>query len=175
MIFKETKIPDVFIIEPDKIIDKRGFFARTWDKLEFTKKNLNSDIVQCNISHNIQKGTLRGIHYQEFPHEETKIVYCLTGKIYDVVVDLRRNSPTFKKWDSHELSADNYKMVYIPKGVAHGFQTLVNDTILFYQMSEYYMHKYYRGIRWDDPTFNIKWPLKISEISERDSSFEYFE
>jgi len=175
LIFNETRIPGVFIIESEKIIDARGFFARTWDKLEFAKKKLNSDIVQCSISYNRQKATLRGIHYQGFPYEETKVVYCLTGKTYNVVVDLRKNSLTFKKWESHELSGDSYKMIYMPKGVAHGFQTLVNDTVLFYQMSQYHMPKHYRGIRWNDPTFNIKWPLKISEISKRDSSFPNFE
>lgn len=174
LIFSETKLEGAYIIEPEKIEDERGFFARSWDSKVFEKKGLNSKLVQCSISYNKKKGTLRGPHYQIPPYEEDKLVRCTSGKIFDVIIDLRKESKTFKEWLSVELSKENYRMLYIPKGFAHGFQTLEDNTEIFYQISEFHMSEYYRGVRWDDPTFNIEWPLKISVISKKDSSFELF-
>ena len=174
LIFTETKLKGSFIIDLEKLEDERGFFARTWDQEEFSKRNLESKFVQSSISVNKKKGTIRGMHLQSTPYEETKIVSCTRGKIYDVIIDLRKDSKTFKEWLSIELSADNYKMLYIPKGFAHGFQTLANNTEIFYDISQFYNPKYSKGIIWNDKTFEIKWPLKISLISQRDLSYVLF-
>jgi dTDP-4-dehydrorhamnose 3,5-epimerase len=173
--FTKTKINGVFLIELEKIDDMRGFFSRTFDKLEFQKNNLEGEYVQCSISYNEKKGTLRGMHFQLPPYDEVKIVSCTNGKIFDVVADLRKNSPTFGLWDSNELSKDNYSMLYIPSGVAHGFQTLENDSIIYYQINQCFNSKYYSGIKYDDPFFNINWPLPISSISKNDSNWEVFQ
>ncbi len=174
MKFNKTKINGVFLIELEKIEDERGFFSRTFDKLEFQKNNLEDKYVQCSLSCNKKKGTLRGLHFQLPPYDEVKIVSCTNGKIFDVVADLRKNSPTFGLWDSNELSQDNYSMLYIPSGVAHGYQTLENDSIIYYQISQYFNSKYYSGIKYNDPFFNINWPLPISSISKNDSNWEIF-
>jgi len=175
MIFIETKFKGAFIIEIEKLDDARGFFARTWDQKQFEKYGLNSKLVQCSISINNKKGTIRGMHYQTKPFEEVKLVRCTRGKIYDVIIDLRSNSKTFKDWYSIELSAKNYKMLFIPEGFAHGFQTLEDDTEVFYQMSEFYVPECARGIKWDDKSFKIKWPIRPSEISQKDISYSSFE
>ena len=175
MIFTETKIKGVYLIEPELITDERGFFARSFCKEEFQKHGLETDIVQCNISYNKKKGTLRGMHYQVPPFEEAKIVSCTKGSIYDVVVDLRRDSPTFRNWHAVELSADSYRMLYIPKGCAHGFQTLEDNCIVYYQMGEYYHPEYSRGIRWDDPAIGIVWPIPAGIISVKDQNYVDFE
>lgn len=174
MIFTETILKDAFVIDLEKLEDERGFFARCWDNKKFKELGLDPNLVQCSISFNKNKGTLRGMHYQDAPFEENKLVRCTRGKIFDVIIDLRPKSMTFKKWFGIELTDDNYKMLYIPKGVAHGFQTLEDDTEVFYQMSEFYMPEYARGIRWDDPVFHIDWPLKISVISQKDLSYQLF-
>ena len=174
MIFTKTKIFGVYIIEPEKFEDERGFFTRTFDKNEFIKMKLDSEFVQSSISQNKKKGTIRGMHYQTKPYEESKIVRCVKGKIFDVIIDLRLNSKTFKEWLSVELSEDNYKMLYIPKGFAHGFQTLENNTEVYYEITEVYDKKSSRGIKWNDPTFNINWPLDISLISEKDNNCGFF-
>ena len=174
MIFTETELSGTFIVEIEKIGDERGFFARSWDKKEFEKMGLNSNLMQCSISLNLKKGTLRGMHFQLPPYDEVKIVSCTNGKIFDVVADLRKNSPTFGLWDSNELSKDNYSMLYVPSGVAHGFQTLENNSIIYYQINQYFNSKYYSGIKYDDPFFNINWPLPISSISKNDSNWEVF-
>lgn len=171
MIFTETKLVGSYIIEIEKCEDERGFFARTWDKKEFTDLGLDSDFVQSSISVNKKKGILRGLHYQSAPYEESKIIRCVRGKIYDVFIDLRSHSKTFKKWFSIELSEDNYKMLYLPKGFAHGFQTLEDNTKVFYQISEFYNPEFSKGIIWNDNELNILWPLKITSISKRDKSF----
>lgn len=173
MLFTETKIKGVFIIEPQKIEDERGFFARTWCQEEFEKHGLNPKLVQCNISFNKKAGTLRGMHYQIASHAEAKLVRCTMGAIYDVALDLRLDSATFKQWVSVELSADNRRALYIPEGLAHGFQTLVDDSEVFYQMSEFYHSEYARGVRWDDPECGIKWLLPMQIISERDRSYPF--
>ena len=174
MIFKETKLKGAYIIEMEKLEDERGFFARTWDKEEFIKHGLNTKVAQCSISYNKTKGMLRGIHYQVKPYSECKLVRCTAGKIFDVIVDLRTDSETFRKWFGVELSEENHKMLYIPDGFAHGFQTLEDDSEVIYQISEFYNKEAERGIRWDDPTLAIKWPLETTIISERDKNFPLF-
>lgn len=173
MIFTETPLKGAYIIEPEKKGDNRGFFARTFCQKEFEAYGLNPSITQCNISLNIKKGTIRGMHYQMPPYEEEKVVWCARGAIYDVIVDLRTTSSTYKKWFGIELSEDNYKMLYIPKGFAHGFQTLKDETLIFYQMSEFHNPEYARGIRWDDPEIGIEWPLRDIIISEKDKRYGY--
>lgn len=175
MIISRTKIKGVYSIEPELLTDERGFFARTFCKEEFHNHGLETDIVQCNISYNKKKGTLRGMHYQISPFEETKIVSCTKGSIYDVVVDLRRDSPTCRKWVATELSEKNFKMMYIPSGCAHGFQTLENETMVFYQMTEFFHPECSRGVRWDDPRFAIEWPAdKKGILSDKDQKFPVF-
>jgi len=171
MIFAETKIKGVFVIEPELIEDERGFFACSWLRGEFEQRNLNPQLVQCNISFNRKRGTLRGMHYQENPHQETKLVRCTQGAILDVAVDLRVTSPTRHQWVSVELTSDNRRMFYIPEGFAHGYQTLVDDTEVFYQMSEYYYPELARGLRWNDPILSIEWPLTPSVIADRDANY----
>ncbi|MCP5005006.1 MAG: dTDP-4-dehydrorhamnose 3,5-epimerase [Planctomycetes bacterium] len=168
MIFKETKLKGAFIIEPERREDERGFFARTWCENEFEANRLRTKWVQCNISFNKKRGTLRGMHFQKAPHEETRLVRCTMGAIYDVIVDLRPESKTFKQWLSVELTASNRKMFYIPEGFAHGFVTLENDTEVFYQMSEFYAPECASGVRWNDPAFEILWPIDVMVISEKD-------
>jgi len=160
LIFKETKFKGVYILEIEPIEDERGFFARTWCEEEFKVYGLNSNLVQCNISFNKRRGTLRGMHYQIPPYEEAKLVRCTKGSIYDVIIDLRPNSKTFKQWTAIELTDENRKMLYIPEGFAHGFQTLEDDTEVFYQMSQFYHPECARGIRWDDLTFSVDWPVR---------------
>lgn len=175
MIFTETKLRGSFVIEPEKIIDKRGFFARIWDKEIFEKHGLNPRILQSNISFNKKKGTIRGMHYQTTPYEEAKLVRCTKGKAFEVILDLRSSSKTYMQWLGIELSTKNYKMIYVPEGFALGFQTLEDNTELFYQMSEVYMPEFGRGIRWDDPVINISWPLKPTVISKKDLSLPPFQ
>ena len=154
--------------------DQRGFFSRTFDKKEFDENNLENDYVQCSLSYNYKKGTLRGIHFQLPPYEETKIVSCVNGKVFDVVIDLRKDSPTFKLWESYVLSSDSFSMLYIPRGVAHGFETLEDNSIMYYQMSQYFNPKYYSGVKYNDPSFKINWPLPITTISEKDKNWQLF-
>ena len=174
MIFSETKIEGTFIIEPELLIDERGFFARSFCKEEFDKHGLDSSIVQCNISCNRKKGTLRGMHYQIPPHEEAKIVSCTEGAIYDVVLDLRKDSGTYLRWIAVELTDENLKMLYIPKGCAHGFQTLKNQTRVFYQMTNFFHTESSRGVRWNDPVFGIQWPAGRKIISKKDTQFSEY-
>ena len=171
MKFIETKLKGAYIIEIEPISDDRGFFARSWCQQEFRNRGLNPNLVQCNISFNLRKGTLRGMHYQAKPHEEAKLVRCTKGAIYDVIIDIRPDSFTFKKWIAVELSSENHKMLYIPEGFAHGFQTLEDNTEVFYQMSEFYHPAGARGICWDDPEFQLEWQLTSKIISERDLSY----
>ena len=158
MIFIETNLKGAFVIETENIDDKRGFFARTWCKKEFEDHDLVSIMMQSNTAFKKKRGTLRGMHYQVLPHEESKLVRCIRGSIYDVIIDLRLASPTYKQWFGVELTADNHKMLYVPEGFAHGYQTLEDNTEVFYLVSEFYSPKHERGIRWNDPIFNIKWP-----------------
>jgi dTDP-4-dehydrorhamnose 3,5-epimerase len=174
MIFTETELKGVFIIEPEKLEDERGFFARTWDSQEFEAHGLSPHLAQCNVSFNTKKGTLRGMHYQSAPYEEAKLVRCTRGAIYDVTIDLRPDSPTFKQWTATELTVENHRMLYASEGFAHGFQILEDDTEVFYQMSEFYHPESARGVRWDDPAFGIAWPLEVSTISARDRQYPDF-
>jgi dTDP-4-dehydrorhamnose 3,5-epimerase len=175
MIFHEIKLPGVFEIQVEPRADERGFFARTWCHKEFEEHGLNPKLVQCSVSFNKQKGTLRGMHYQTAPFAETKIVRCTQGAIYDVVLDLRPDSPTFKRWTAVALSSQEHNMIYIPEGCAHGFLTLEHQTEVFYQMSEFYNPESARGVRWDDPAFQISWPANVEVISERDRTYPNFE
>lgn len=157
MIFRETKLKGAFLIEPELREDERGFFARTFCSREFAAHNLNFNFVQCNVSFNKKKGTLRGMHYQVAPHEEAKLVRCTRGALYDVIIDLRQDSSTFKKWMAVELTSDNRHMLYIPEGFAHGFLTLTDNSEVFYQMSQSHVPDAARGVRWNDEAFKIEW------------------
>ncbi len=175
MIFIETELKGAFVIEPERREDSRGFFARTWCEKEAVAHGINPRVIQCDISFNRRKGTLRGMHYQKPPFEEAKLVRCTMGEIYDVIVDLRPQFPTYKRHTGFVLSAENRLMLYIPEGFAHGFQTLTDNTEVFYQMSEFYHPELSRGVRWDDPAFQIVWPGAVKVISERDRTYPNFE
>jgi dTDP-4-dehydrorhamnose 3,5-epimerase len=168
MIFRETKLKGSYIIELEKHEDSRGFFARSWCQKEFAAHGLNANLVQADISYNASRGTLRGIHYQVFPFEETKLVRCTAGAIYDVILDLRAASATYRQWLGVELSGGNYRSLYVPEGFAHGFLTLEDDTEVLYQVSQFYQPEAERGVRYNDPAFAINWPNDIAVISEKD-------
>lgn len=175
MMFHETKLRGAFEIHLDPHADDRGFFARSWCQKEFEAHGLNPKLVQCNISFNTRKGTLRGMHFQAPPHAEAKLVRCTKGAIYDVVVDLRPSSPTYREWVTAVLTATNRRVIYVPEGCGHGFLTLEDETEVFYQMSEFYNPESARGVRWNDPAFQIVWPEKVEVISERDGTYPNFE
>jgi dTDP-4-dehydrorhamnose 3,5-epimerase len=175
MTFHEAKLPGVFEIHLEPHPDERGFFARSWCQKEFENIGLNSRVVQCSVSFNARKGTLRGVHYQSAPYSETKLVRCTQGAIYDVVVDLRPDSPAFKQWIGVVLTASNRHMLYVPEGCGHGLMTLEDETEVFYQISEFYHPESARGVRWDDPAFQISWPGRIEVISGRDRTYPDFE
>jgi dTDP-4-dehydrorhamnose 3,5-epimerase len=175
VLFSETALPGVWIVAPEPKEDFRGFFARTWCERDFAAAGIHERWVQSSISFTKKKGTLRGMHYQRPPHAEAKLVRCTMGRIHDVVLDLRRAAPTFRRHIAIELSAMNRQMVYIPQGFAHGFQTLEDDTEVFYQMSEFYSPGHEAGVRWDDPTFGIVWPAADPILSERDRSYPDFD
>lgn len=174
MVFTETKLPGAFIIELEKFEDERGFFARAWCKKEFESQGLASHLVQANLSYNKSKGALRGMHYQIAPFGETKLLRCIRGAIYDVIIDLRPGSQTHKHWFGVELNANNRKMFYVPEHFAHGFITLEENTEVFYQVSQFYSPVHERGVRYNDPAFGIKWPLDVQVISEKDKSWPDF-
>jgi dTDP-4-dehydrorhamnose 3,5-epimerase len=174
MIFTELKLPGVYLIKPEELTDDRGFFARTWCQQEFRDRGLVSELVQCNVSFNYRQGTLRGMHYQATPHAEVKLLRCTMGAIYDVLVDLRPTSATFRQWTAVELTAHNHHLLYVPEGIAHGLQTLVDDTEIFYQMSAFYVPEAARGVRWNDPIFGIEWPLLVTVIADRDRQYPDF-
>jgi dTDP-4-dehydrorhamnose 3,5-epimerase len=171
MIFTETALAGAWLIDLERHHDERGFFARSWCQRELEARGLNSRLVQCNVSGNRARGTLRGLHFQVAPYAETKLVRCTRGAIYDVIVDLRPESPTFLCHVGAELTSENQTAVYIPEGFAHGFQTLTDDVEVFYQMSEYYQPDAAGGIRWNDPSIGVKWPIPVTVISPRDSSY----
>jgi dTDP-4-dehydrorhamnose 3,5-epimerase len=174
MIFTETPLRGAYIIDPVKLEDERGFFARTWCQQEFEARRFNPRLVQCSVSFNKQRGTLRGLHYQTGPYEEAKLVRCTTGAIFDVIVDLRPDSPTFKRYFSANLTALNHRSLYIPEGMAHGFLTLEDNSEVFYQMSEFHSAEHARGVRWNDPAFGIQWPFAPVIMSERDRNYPDF-
>ena len=172
MLFTETMLKGAYVVDLEPREDERGFFARSWCAEEFEKLGLNPRLSQCNISFNKKRGTLRGMHYQAAPFPEAKLVRCTMGAIYDVIIDLHPNSPTFKQWFAIELSAENRRALYIPEEFAHGFQTLVDKTEVFYQMSQFFHPDCARGVRWDDPAFGILWPDDTRNISVRDQEYQ---
>jgi dTDP-4-dehydrorhamnose 3,5-epimerase len=174
MIFTETSIVGAFLLDVEASTDDRGFFARTFCEREFRERGLVSRLVQCSISRNVRRGVLRGLHYQTAPDGETKLVRCTAGAIYDVIVDLRRGSPTFRHWTAFELSQRNARSLYIPASVGHGFQTLTDEAEVSYQISEFYHPESARGIRWDDPGLGIEWPIVPPVLSERDAGYPDF-
>jgi dTDP-4-dehydrorhamnose 3,5-epimerase len=171
MTFRATKLPGAFLIDLERKEDSRGFFARVFCVEEFRDKGLKSEVAQCSISFNRRKATLRGMHWQAAPKAETKLIRCTRGAIFDVIVDLRPDSSTRLQHVALELTADNRRMLYVPEGFAHGFQTLTNDTEVFYQMTEFFAADYARGARWNDPAFRIPWPLPDPIVNERDKSW----
>lgn len=176
MIFTETPINGAFLITTEPAQDERGHFARLWCQNEFKAHNLAHELSQCSVSYNKKKGTLRGLHYQAAPHEENKLIYCNKGRVFDVIVDLREHSDSFLKHLSVPLSAQNGTMLYVPSGVAHGFQTLEDDTELVYFISGFFDPQCARGLRWDDPTFNIEWPQKEDKtLSSRDNALPLYQ
>lgn len=171
MIFKETTIPGAYVIEPERITDHRGFFARVWCNKEFQQHGLNSELLQSNVGFSYRKGTVRGLHFQAFPHAEAKIVRCTRGAIFDVVVDLRPDSPTYKKWFGVELTGDNGKMIYVPEGLAQGYMTLEDCTEINYHTSQFFNAETASGVRFNDPAFDIEWPMAPAVISEQDCNW----
>jgi dTDP-4-dehydrorhamnose 3,5-epimerase len=172
MIFSPTKLQDAIIVDLQKHEDSRGFFARAWCANEFQEQGLSLEWVQANLAYSALKGTLRGMHYQAAPYGEAKLMRCIRGAIYDVIVDLRPGSPTYMQWLGVELTADNRRALYVPKGFAHGYQTLVDDTEVFYPVSQFYTPGSERGVRWNDPAFSIEWPLTDGLIlSEKDKNW----
>jgi dTDP-4-dehydrorhamnose 3,5-epimerase len=176
MVFSETELPGAFVIDIEPYPDQRGFFARAWCEREFEEHGLSTRVAQCNLAYNDRESTLRGMHCQAGPHAEVKLVRCTRGAIYDVIVDLRPDSPTFMRWMAIDLTAENRRMLYIPEGFAHGYQTLVDETETYYQVSEFYEPASERGVRWDDPAFGIVWPhAERRIISEKDRLWPDFD
>lgn len=175
MIFTETPLPGAYVIEPEPSADERGWFARTWCRREFEAHGLETRVAQCSTSFNRTRGTLRGLHFQPAPLAETKIVRCTRGSVYDVIVDLRADSPSYTRHFAVVLSSDDRRMIYVPAGFAHGFQTLENDTEVCYQISEFYSPRHGRGVRWNDPVFGIQWPDADRVITERDRNYPDFD
>jgi dTDP-4-dehydrorhamnose 3,5-epimerase len=175
MIFTETKLAGAFIIDLEEKTDHRGLFARTFCAQEFTDHDLKPTVAQCNLSFNHKKGTLRGMHYQLLPAAETKLIRCTQGAIYDVIVDMRPNSPTYLSHIGVELTSENRRALYVPEMFAHGYQTLTDKAEVVYQVGEFYTPGYERGLRYNDPLLEINWPLEVTEISEKDRNWELLE
>jgi len=173
MIFEETPLRGAYVIEPEKISDHRGFFARVWCKKELQRHGLNSELSQSNIGFSHVKGTLRGLHFQKPPHAESKIVRCTRGSIFDVIVDLRPESPTYKRWFGIELSDENRKMVYVAEGMAQGYMTLQDNTEINYHTTEFFTAEAASGVRFDDPVLGIRWPMRATAVSEQDRSWPF--
>ncbi len=174
MRFTETPIRGAWVVDLERIEDERGFFARTWCAKEFAEHGMHAQLAQCSVSFNTKKNTLRGMHFQRAPHEEAKLVSCPRGRIWDVVLDLRRDSETFCRWHGVELSPENYRALYVPPGCAHGMVTLEDDTLVAYQISVAYVAGHQAAVRWDDPAFGITWPTTSPILSERDRSLPDF-
>jgi dTDP-4-dehydrorhamnose 3,5-epimerase len=175
MVITAATLPGAFVVDVERYEDERGFFARSWCQREFEAHGLNPRLVQCSVSRNHRKGTLRGMHYQVAPNAEVKLVRCTSGAIYDVIIDLRPDSPTFRQHLGVELSEENQRALYIPEGFAHGYLTLTDAAEIFYQMSEFYEPAAARGVRWNDPAFAIDWPGAVLVISPRDRDYPDFE
>jgi dTDP-4-dehydrorhamnose 3,5-epimerase len=174
MIFTETELNGAFLIELEPFEDERGFFALSWSEKEFNARGMDSRFVECNVSFNHKKGTLRGMHYQESPHGQGKLVRCTMGAVFDVMIDLRPSSPTFKHWLAFELTAKNHLALYVPIDFAHGFQTLDDNSEILYQMTTPYVPGSGRGLRWNDPAFSIEWPLANPILNDRDKTYPDF-
>ncbi len=174
MKFTKTDLKDAYIIDLERLSDERGFFARAYCENEFKEHGIDSQIVQANVSYNHKKGTMRGMHFQEEPHGEAKLIRCTKGAIYDAIIDVRQDSPTYKEWIGVELNEENRRMLYVPEGFAHGFITLEDDVEVTYQVSEFYTPGAEKGIKYDDPMFNIDWPVEVEVISEKDRDWEPF-
>ena len=174
MIFTETKLKGAFIIEIKQLEDERGFFGRSWCKKEMEEHGLKTNVVQANTSFSKRKGTIRGFHFQKHPDEETKLIRCTKGAIYDVIIDLRKDSPTYMQWIGVELTEDNYKMVYVPENFAHGFLTLTDNVEVYYLVTNFYTPHAEEGIRYNDPAFNIQFPAPVEVVSEKDMSHPNF-
>lgn len=174
MRFTDTALKGAYVIEIEKREDHRGFFARVWCKKEFEAHGLNTDLTQVNIGYSKKRGTLRGMHFQTNPYEECKLVRCTMGAVIDVIIDLRSESPTYKKWMAVELSAENRTMLYVPEGFAHGYQTLVDNTEVVYHTSQFYTPEHATGVRYDDPAFGIVWPLPVEAISDADKNWPLY-
>ena len=175
MNFHETSLPGVYVIEPKRLSDERGFFARTFCTEDFAVRGLDARVVQSSISFNPTRGTLRGMHYQAEPHGENKIIRCTMGAIWDCLIDLRPGSPTYKQWTAETLTAENRRLFYVPEGVAHGFLTLEPNSEVFYEISTIYVPDAGRGVRWDDPAFGVEWPDSPQLMSDRDRGYPDFE
>ena len=172
MIFEETNLKGAFVIRIEKRADERGFFARAWCKKEFEAHGLSLQFVQSNLAASRHKNTMRGMHYQSAPFQEAKLIRCTKGAVYDVIIDLRPDSATYEGWFGIELNMDSHKMLYVPENFAHGYQTLVDDSEVYYQVSAFYSPEHEKGIRWNDPAFDIKWPVtKDLVISEKDKNW----
>ena len=171
MIFTETPLPGAYLIELEPLADERGFFARSYCAEEFAARNLGPALKQCSVSFNVRSGTLRGLHYQGAPHEEHKLVRCTAGAVFDVIVDIRTASPTYRRWFGAELTMDNRRSLFIPPGFAHGFVSLTDDTEVYYMISVAHSPELGRGLRWNDPAFAIEWPMPPTVISARDASY----
>jgi dTDP-4-dehydrorhamnose 3,5-epimerase len=171
MNFRETAVEGAYLVEPERVDDERGFFARTFSATVFAEQGLEPAVAECSVAYNRLRGTLRGLHYQRAPHEEAKLVRCTRGAVYDVAVDLRTQSPTHLRWAAVELSADNQLAFYVPRGCAHGYLTLADDSELHYQISERHDSRVGGGVRWDDPLIGIEWPARPHVISSRDASY----
>jgi dTDP-4-dehydrorhamnose 3,5-epimerase len=175
IIFRETKLKGAFVIDPERFEDMRGFLARSFSAKEFESHGLNPRIAECNISFSKKRYTIRGMHFQKPPHAQAKLVRCSQGAIYDVIIDLRPESPTFKQWIGEELTAQNRRMLYVPEGFAHGFETLEDNTEVFYQISQFYTPQSEGGVRWNDPAFGISWPASDGVIiNDRDRTYPDF-
>jgi dTDP-4-dehydrorhamnose 3,5-epimerase len=173
--FTELQVAGAFVVDPDPVSDDRGSFARVFCAEEFAEHGLETTIVQGNLSSNHHRGTLRGMHFQRAPHQETKLVRCVSGALFDVVIDLRPDSPTFRRWAAAELTADNGRALYVPRGCAHGFQTLEDGTAALYDVSAPYTPDAEGGVRFDDPAFGVEWPLPVELISDKDRSWPRFD
>ena len=173
MRFRELRLRGAFLIELEPIEDDRGFFSRSFCAKEFEHHGLDPRVAQCNVSYNLRRGTLRGLHMQSAPHAEAKLVTCLAGAIYDVIIDMRPDSPSLHQWESLELRAGSWRSVYVPEGFAHGFQTLMDDSLVAYQMSNFFVPDAATGVRWDDPTLAIDWPLPEPIMSARDAGYPF--
>lgn len=174
MIFTPLKLDGAFLVELDERVDERGFFARSWCEEEFRAHGLDPAIAQCNVTFNHRKGTVRGMHYSAAPFEEAKLVRCTAGALHDVIIDLRPGSPTYMRHAGEVLTAANHRSLYVPKGFAHGFQTLEDNTEVFYQMSRVYSPDHARGVRYNDPAFGIEWTLEVTVILDRDRNYPDF-